>query len=68
LEAWRVFILGGCMLIIVFVLLLLHPLLLLPPLPLINGIGIACRANQPVFVCYASTGMKTTLLTELGLW
>jgi len=24
--------------------------------------------NQLVFVCHASTGMKTTLLTELGLW
>jgi hypothetical protein len=56
------FTLRGCILIIVFV------LLLLPPLPLINRIGIACRANQPVFVCYASTGIKTTLLTELVLW
>lgn len=56
--------LGGCILIIVFVLLLL----LLPPLPLINGIGIACRANQPVFVCYASTSMKMTSSTELVLW
>jgi len=47
----------------VFVLLLL----LLPLLPLINRIGIACRANQPVFVCYASTDLKTTLMTELVL-
>lgn len=61
------FILRGCMLIIVSVLLLLLPLLL-PPLPLINGIGIACSANQLVFVCYASTGMNTTILTKLGLW
>jgi hypothetical protein len=43
-------------------------LLLLLPLPLINGIGITGRANQPVFACRASTGMKTTLLTELVLW
>jgi hypothetical protein len=57
-------ILGGCILIIVFILLLL----LLPPLSLINGIGIVCRANHLVFVCYASTGIKTTLLTELVLW
>ena len=62
------FTLGGYILIIVVVLLLLHFLLLLPPLPLINGIGFACRANQPGFVCYASTGMKTTVLTELVLW
>ena len=48
--------------IIVFVLLLL--LLLLP---LINGIGIACRANQPVFVYYALTSIKTTLMTKLVL-
>ena len=47
--------------IIVFVLLLL---LLLP---LINRIGITCRANQPAFVCYASTSIKTTLMTELVL-
>ena len=59
------FMLGGCILIIVFILLLLP---LLPPLPLINRIGIVCRANQFVFVCYASTGIKTTLLTELVLW
>jgi hypothetical protein len=39
LEAWRMFTLRGCILIIVF------GLLLLPPLPLINGIGIAYRAN-----------------------
>jgi nitrate reductase gamma subunit len=62
------FTLGGYILIIVFVLLLLHVLLLLPPLPLISGIGIACRANQPVFVCYASTGIKATLLTKPVLW
>ena len=49
------------------VLVLLH-LLLLPPLPLINGIGIARRANQPLFVCYASMSMKTTSSTELVLW
>lgn len=42
-------------------------LLLLLLLFLINGIGIACRANQPAFVCYASTGTKTTLMTELVL-
>jgi len=48
-------------LIIVFVLLVL-------PLPFINGENVECRANQPVVVCYASTGMKTTLLTELILW
>jgi hypothetical protein len=72
LEAGRMFTLGGCILVIVFVLLLLHLLLLLllppPPHPLINRIGIACRANQPVFACYASTSMKTTLSTELVLW
>ena len=62
------FTLRGYILIIIFVLLLLHLLLLLPPLPLINGIGIAREANQPVFVCHALTGMKTILLTELGLW
>jgi hypothetical protein len=31
-------------------------------------IGVLLRANHPVFVCYASTGMKMTLLTELVLW
>jgi hypothetical protein len=62
------FTLGGYMLIIVFVLLLLHVLLPLPPLPLIKGIGIVYRANQPVFVCYASTCIKMTLSTELILW
>jgi hypothetical protein len=49
-----------------FVLLLLQFFLL--PLTLINGKRVECRVSQPVFVCYASTGMKTTLLTELGLW
>jgi len=58
------FTLRGCILIIVFVLLLL----LLPPLPLINGIGIAYRANQPLFVYYASTSMKMTSSTKLVLW
>jgi hypothetical protein len=54
----------GYILIIVFVLFLL----LLPPLPRINRIGIACRANRPVFVCYASTSIKMTSSTELVLW
>ena len=62
------FTLEECILIIVFVLLLLHLLLLLLSLSLINRIGIVCRVNQPVFVCYASTSMKMTLLTELVLW
>ena len=56
------------MFIIVFVLLLLYLLLLLlPPLPLIKGAGIACKINQPVFVCYVSTSMKIILSTELIL-
>jgi hypothetical protein len=59
------FTLGGGILIIVSVLFLLH-LLLLPSLPLVNGIGIACRADQPVFV-YASTSMRMALSTELVL-
>jgi hypothetical protein len=61
------FTLGGYILIIVFVLVLLYLLLLLPH-PLINGIGIVYRANQPVFICYASISIKTTILTELVLW
>jgi hypothetical protein len=50
---------------IAFVLLLLHLLLL--PRPFINE-SVERMVNQLVFVCHASTGMKTTLLTELGLW
>jgi len=52
--------------IIILVLLLLHLLLL--PLPLIYEINIESRANQLVFVCYASTSMSMILLTELVLW
>ena len=52
--------------IIILVLLLLHLLLL--PLPLIYETNIECRANQLVFVCYASTSMRMILLTELFLW
>ena len=48
------------------VLLLLHLLLL--PLTLINEENVERRVNLFVFVCHASTGMKTTLVTELGLW
>jgi hypothetical protein len=41
------FTLGGCILIIDFVLVLLHllPPPPPPPPPLINGIGFICRAN-----------------------
>ncbi len=52
--------------IIIFVLLLLHLLLL--PLPLIYEINIESRANQLVFVCYASTSMRMIPLNELVLW
>jgi hypothetical protein len=48
---------------IAFVLLLL----LLLPLPLIKRINIECRANQLVFVCYASTRIKMAFLNELVL-
>jgi hypothetical protein len=60
------FTLGGCILIIVFVLLLLYLLLL--PRPFINEKSVERTVNQLVFVCHASTGIKTTLFTELGLW
>jgi hypothetical protein len=53
---------------IAFVLLLLLLHLLLLPRPFINEESIERMVNQLVFVCQASTGMKTTLLTELGLW
>lgn len=52
-------LLQSLILIIVFVLV---PLLL-PPL--INGEIVGCRANQSMFVSYASTGTKMALLTEL---
>jgi hypothetical protein len=52
-------------LIVVFILVILLLLLPLQPLLLIKGIGIECRANQPVFVCCASVGMKVILLTKL---
>jgi hypothetical protein len=48
---------------ITFALLLLY--LLPPPRTPINGESGERRVNQPVFVCYASTGIKTTLLIEL---
>jgi hypothetical protein len=51
---------------IAFVLLLLYLLLL--PRPFINEESVERIVNQLVFVYYASTGIKTTLLTELGLW
>jgi hypothetical protein len=53
---------------IAFVLLLLQLHLLLLPRPFINEESVERMVNQLVFVCHASTGMKTTLLTELGLW
>jgi hypothetical protein len=59
-------LLRSLILIIVFVLLLLCLLLL--PLPLINGENVECKANQPAFVCYTSTGMKMTLSNKLVLW
>jgi hypothetical protein len=34
----------------------------------INEESVERMVNQLVFVCHALTGMKTTLLTELGLW
>jgi len=52
---------------ITFALVLVLHLLLLPR-PLIKEESVERRVNQAVFVCYASTGMKTTLLIELGLW
>ena len=53
---------------IAFVLLLLLLHLLLPPRPFINEESVERMVNQLVFVCHTSTGMKMTLLTELGLW
>jgi hypothetical protein len=50
---------------VILINLLLHFLLL--PHPLINEESVERMVNQIVFVCYASTGMKTTFLTELGL-
>ena len=50
---------------IAFALLLLPLLLLLFPRPPINKESVERMVNQLVFV---STGMKTTLLTELVLW
>jgi hypothetical protein len=44
----------------------IHLLLLLRPF--INEESVECMVNQLVFVCHVSTGMKMTLLTELGLW
>jgi hypothetical protein len=50
---------------VILINLLLHFLLL--PRSLINEESVERMVNQLVFVYYASTGMKTTLLTELGL-
>ena len=51
---------------IAFVLLRLYLLLL--PRPFINKESVERMVNQLVFVCHASTGMKTTHLIELGFW
>jgi hypothetical protein len=59
-----VFILTIAFVLLLF-LLLLHLLLL--PRPFINKENVERIVNQLVFVCYASAGIKTTLLTELGL-
>jgi hypothetical protein len=37
-------------------------------LPPMNGKNVKSRANQPMFVCYASTSTIITILTELVLW
>jgi hypothetical protein len=52
---------------ITFALLLVLHLLLLPRL-LIKRESVQHRVNQAMFVCYTSTGIKTTLLIELGFW
>ena len=50
---------------VIFILVVLLLLLPLLPLLLIKSIGMECRANQPMFICYASAGMKAILLTKL---
>lgn len=54
--------------VVVLLLLLLPPLVPLLPIYLVKSIGIECRANQLVFVWYASTGIKIILLTKLIRW
>lgn len=58
---------------LVFILTIAYVLLLLPPhlsllsRPFINEESVERMANELAFVCHASTGIETTLLTELGL-
>jgi hypothetical protein len=53
---------------LVFILTIAFVHLLLLPRPFTIEESVERMVNQLVFVCHASTGMKMTLLTELGLW